>query len=67
MPSDRIDWESPSKLNLNNDVAFPDNKRYVYLLFGIHDRIIKVIENESIAKGLPYGAIRYEEHAIYRR
>lgn len=67
MNSDRIDWKEPSKLNLENEVAFPDFKRYIYILFGIHDRIIKVIENETLAKGLPYGAIRYEEHAIYRK
>ena len=67
MPQDRIDWETPSKLSLNKDVAFPDNKQYVYILFGIHDRIIKVVENATIAKGLPYGAVRYEEHAVYRK
>jgi len=62
-----LDFGTKSRLDLNNEVAFLDNKRYVYILFGIHDRIIKVIENETLAKGLPYGAIRYEEHAIYRK
>ena len=41
-----------------------DPIEYVYILYGMHDRVIKVTTDSVAAKALPFGAIRYEEHKL---